>query len=94
MDITTVLKSIKSNYQDYELVLETAERFGITPYNLLEYVMVNCNDTLYINHLDGMFQGLMYGEQNLPSRYKTYIIAMLEGEKIFITDTQQAILLA
>ncbi len=83
-----------NKYQDYNLLKQAADMFETNTYNILEHVMFICNKQLYINHLDAIFYGVLCGNMDLPLRYKEYIIAMLDGEEIFITNTEQAVLLA
>ncbi len=92
---------INSTHRDYNdgALMELASRvLDVSVYQLLRSAMLMCNGHLYETHLDAAFSELMMGTGRIKAEYRQYIIGVLVGTNIFITDPAdgdtEAILLA
>lgn len=92
---------INSPHRDYNdgALMELASRvLDTSVYQLLRSAMLVCNGHLYETHLDAAFSELLMGNGRIKAEYRQYIIDVLVGSNVFITDladgNSEAILIA
>lgn len=90
-----------STHKDYNdsALMELASRvLDTSVYQLLRSAMLICNGHLYETHLDAAFSELIMGTGRIKGEYRQYIIDVLVGTNVFITDpadgNSEAILIA
>lgn len=90
--------STHKEYNDSALMELASRILDVSVYQLLRSAMLMCNGHLYETHLDAAFSELMMGTGRIKSEYRQYIIDVLVGTNIFITDPAngdtEAVLLA
>ncbi len=81
-----LINSTHCEYNDGALIELATRILDTSVYQLLRSTMLMCNGHLYELHLDEAFTDLIQGSGRLPERYRKYIIDVLVGEQVFISD--------